>query len=63
MKRYAKMAWVGMVFLGVIMILLILLWTIKASHEHCYHISDGSVKPHFEASNAFKSRVDKEIEI
>jgi hypothetical protein len=63
MKRYAKMAWVGMVFLGVIMILLILLWTIKASHEHCYHISDGYVEPHFEVPNALKSRVDKEIEI
>ncbi|PNX93510.1 hypothetical protein L195_g016664 [Trifolium pratense] len=63
MKRYAKMAWVGMVFLGVIMVLLILLWTIKASHEHCYHISDGSVEPHFEVPNGLKSRVDKEIEI
>ncbi|CAJ2661036.1 unnamed protein product [Trifolium pratense] len=63
MKRYAKMAWVGMVFLGVIMVLLILLWTIKASHQHCYHISDGSVEPHFEVPNGLKSRVDKEIEI
>ncbi|XP_050884122.1 uncharacterized protein LOC127087287 isoform X2 [Lathyrus oleraceus] len=45
MKKYGKMAWVGMVFLGVVMVLLILLWTMKASFEHCYHVSDGSVKP------------------
>ncbi|KAL5082647.1 hypothetical protein RYX36_011068 [Vicia faba] len=63
MKKYAKMAWVGMVFLGVIMVLLILLWTTKASYEHCYHVSDGSVESHFEVSNSLKSRVDKDKEI
>lgn len=63
MKKYAKMAWVGMVFLGVIMVLLIMFWTIKASHEHCYHGSDGSVEPHCEVPNSFKSRAVKEIEI
>ncbi|XP_058748791.1 uncharacterized protein LOC131621759 [Vicia villosa] len=63
MEKYAKMAWVGMVFLGVIMVLLILLWTMKARYEHCYHVSDGSVEPHFEVPNSLKSRVDKDKEI
>lgn len=63
MKKYGKMAWVGMVFLGVVMVLLILLWTMKASFEHCYHVSDGSVEPHFEVSSSLKSRLDKDKEI
>ncbi|CAK8535971.1 unnamed protein product [Lathyrus sativus] len=63
MKKYAKMAWVGMVFLGVVMVLLILIWTMRASYEHCYHVSNGSVEPHFEVSSSLKSRVDKDKEI
>lgn len=63
MEKYAKMAWVGMMFLGVIMVLLILLWTMKASFENCYHVSDGSVEPHFEVPSSLKSRLDKDREI
>lgn len=58
MKKYAKMAWTGMVLLAVavIMVLLVILWSIKASREHRYRLSDGSVDPHCTAEN-------KEIEI
>lgn len=66
MKKYARMAWVGMVFLAVIMVLVVVLWTIKAHHEHSYHLSDGSVEPHCAPPpppNALKSRPAKEIEI
>lgn len=56
MKKYARMVWVGTVFLAVIMVVLVVLWTIKARREHCYHISDSSVEP-------LESRPSKEIEI
>ncbi|KAJ1424491.1 hypothetical protein SESBI_11685 [Sesbania bispinosa] len=63
MKRYARMVWAGLVFLAVIMVLLVVLWTIKASHEHHYHLSDGSVEPHFAAANTLESKQAKEIQI
>ncbi|XP_061365170.1 uncharacterized protein LOC133308552 [Gastrolobium bilobum] len=65
LKKYAKMVWSGMVFLGVIMVLLVVLWTIKARHEQSYHLSHGSVEPHFTApnANALESGPAKEIEI
>lgn len=56
MKKYARMAWAGMVLLAVIMVLLVILWTIKAGRERRYRLSDGSVEPHCAAAN-------KEIEI
>ncbi|KAK7272003.1 hypothetical protein RJT34_28325 [Clitoria ternatea] len=61
LNKYAKMVWGGMLLLAMIMALLVLLWTIKAHHHHCYHISDASVEPH--SSNAFESGAAKEIEI
>ncbi|XP_027189320.1 uncharacterized protein [Cicer arietinum] len=60
MKKYVKMAWIGMVLLALIMILLILLWTIKTNHQHYYHQKDASVEP---TPNAFKLGLAKEIEI
>lgn len=46
LKRYSKMVWASMVFLSVVMVALVLIWTIEAHHEQ-YHCSlDVSVKPH-----------------
>ncbi|XP_027344055.1 uncharacterized protein LOC113856437 [Abrus precatorius] len=63
LKRYARMVWVAMLFLAVIMMLMIVLWTIKARHEHHYHLSDGSVEPHCAAPKALELGPAKEIEI
>ncbi|KAI4324338.1 hypothetical protein L6164_023885 [Bauhinia variegata] len=47
LKRFARIAWSGMVILSLIMVFLVLLWTIKARHEQIHHcFSDGSVKLH-----------------
>ena len=62
LKKYAKMVWSGMVLLAVIMVLLVVLWTIKAHHEHRYHLSDGSVEPHFAAASALELGSAKEVD-
>lgn len=43
LKRYAKMVWAAMVFLAILMVLLVLLWTTQANHERNHHSADGSV--------------------
>nr|KYP58424.1 hypothetical protein KK1_013831 [Cajanus cajan] len=63
LKKYARMVWIGMLFLAVIMLLLVVLWTMKAHHEQRYHLSDGSVDPHFAPNKALEARPAKEIEI
>lgn len=51
LKKFARMTWLGMVCLAAIMVLLVVIWTIKARHEHSYHVSDGSVQPHSVTGN------------
>lgn len=63
LKKYARMVWLGMLFLAVIMVLLVVLWTIKAHHEHNHHLDDGSVEPHCAPNKALESGPVKEIEI
>ncbi|RDY03808.1 hypothetical protein CR513_12564, partial [Mucuna pruriens] len=63
LRKYARMVWIGMLFLAVIMVLLVLMWTIKARHEHRYHLSDGSVEPHCAPTKALELGPVKEIEI
>lgn len=46
LKRYAKMVWAPMVFLSVVMVALVLIWTIEAHHEQNHFSLDVSVKPH-----------------
>ncbi|XP_027355339.1 uncharacterized protein LOC113865154 [Abrus precatorius] len=53
LKKFAPMAWVGMVFLAVIMMFSVVLWTIKACHEHNdNHTGNGSVQLHYTARDA-----------
>ncbi|KAK7402241.1 hypothetical protein VNO78_14347 [Psophocarpus tetragonolobus] len=65
LKKYARMVWVGLLFLAVIMVLLVVLWTIKAR----YYLSDdsasasASVDPHCAPTKALQSGSVKEIEI
>lgn len=52
LKSFARMAWLGMVFLALTMVFLVVLWTIKACHDHSEHLSDGSAQPHSVTGNA-----------
>ncbi|GMH26090.1 hypothetical protein Nepgr_027933 [Nepenthes gracilis] len=45
-KRDAKMTWVSMLLLSVIMVALVLVWAARAHHEKARHSSEGSVRPH-----------------
>ncbi|XVE84472.1 hypothetical protein DITRI_Ditri17bG0016200 [Diplodiscus trichospermus] len=45
LRRSAHMAWAAMVFLSIIMVVLVLIWTAQARHDQELHSLDGSVKP------------------
>ncbi|KAJ7947474.1 Transmembrane protein [Quillaja saponaria] len=61
LKKFVQLVWAGMVFLSVVMVLLVLLWTIKAHHEQKHHFSNGSVKPHSTTANILESGEAKEM--
>lgn len=61
LKKYVKMVWAAMVFLSMIMVVLVLIWTIKAHHEHRLHLANGSVKPHSAAANRMELQTAKAI--
>lgn len=46
LKRFVKMVWTAMLFLSLTTVFLVVLWTIRARHDHSHHFSDSSVKPH-----------------
>lgn len=46
LKRYAQMVWAGMLFLGIVMVFLVILWSRKALHERDGHVSGASKNPH-----------------
>lgn len=46
LKRYARMVWASTVFLSVVMVALVLIWSSAAHHEQHQHHSDVSVKPY-----------------
>lgn len=48
LKRNSHLVWGSLVFLSVVMVALVLIWTVEAAHEQSHHSSlDGSVKPHY----------------
>lgn len=53
--RYTRMVWAAMVFLSVVMVALILIWTTEAQHEQYHHSLDGSVKPYSTAADTLES--------
>ncbi|KAK7325085.1 hypothetical protein VNO77_29154 [Canavalia gladiata] len=63
LKRYSRMEWAAMLFLAMMMVLLVVIWTIKALHEHHCYLSDGFVEPHCAAPYALESGPAKEIQI
>ncbi|KAK0607051.1 hypothetical protein LWI29_008431 [Acer saccharum] len=46
LKKYVHMVWVALVFLSIIMVCLVLIWSDQAAHQQQLHSLDGSVKPH-----------------
>lgn len=51
LKKDAHMTWGGLVFLSVVMVALVLMWTFDAHHEHNHHHNfDGSIKPRSSAA-------------
>lgn len=51
LRKYAHMTWGGLVFLSVVMVALVLIWTFEAHHEQNHHHNfDSSIKPHSSAA-------------
>ncbi|CAL9045078.1 unnamed protein product [Musa banksii] len=46
LRNYARLTCAALAVLSVIMVLLVLIVTSEAHHDHKYHSSDGSVRPH-----------------
>ncbi|KAH6768207.1 hypothetical protein C2S51_013543 [Perilla frutescens var. frutescens] len=46
LKRYARMVWAALLFLSMVMVGLVLVWTIGSHHHQNHHSLSGSVKPH-----------------
>ncbi|XP_010527124.1 PREDICTED: uncharacterized protein LOC104804510 [Tarenaya hassleriana] len=62
LKRYARMAWISVLCMSILMIPLILLWTFKARHESEFHTSDAaSVRPHHVGNSDPESSEDAAI--
>ncbi|KAH6770339.1 hypothetical protein C2S52_015142 [Perilla frutescens var. hirtella] len=47
LKRYIRLLWSALLFLSLVLVVLVLLWTIREHHDHTHHSSDGSIKPHY----------------
>ncbi|KAG5530646.1 hypothetical protein RHGRI_025569 [Rhododendron griersonianum] len=59
LKRYTRMVWAALVFLSVIMVALVLIWTDEAHHQQKHHFSNSSVKPHSMAAEMMEAGVTK----
>ncbi|KAL3506780.1 hypothetical protein ACH5RR_032162 [Cinchona calisaya] len=55
LSRYTRMVWAAMVFLSVVMVALILIWTTEAHHEQYLQSSDGSVKSYSSKADMIES--------
>lgn len=60
LKRNVHLVWSGLVFLSIIMVFLVLIWTDQAHHRQELHTSDGSIELHSETPTVFKSEATKE---
>lgn len=55
LKRDTRMVWSSMVFLSIVMVFLLLLWTTQACQTRRDKFSDSSVKPHFVVTGVMES--------
>ncbi|KAI3470162.1 hypothetical protein Pfo_026825 [Paulownia fortunei] len=47
LERYVRMVWAAFVFLSLVLVALVLIWTIGAHHDQNHHSPGASVKPHY----------------
>ncbi|KAL8491811.1 hypothetical protein ACS0TY_023424 [Phlomoides rotata] len=55
LKRNVRMVWASLVFLSVVMVAMVLVWTIATYHDIYHHYFDGSVKPHSTTTDMLES--------
>ncbi|XP_057771264.1 uncharacterized protein LOC130991190 isoform X2 [Salvia miltiorrhiza] len=46
LRRYIRLLWSALLFLSLVLVILVLIWTIKEHHDQTHHSSGGSIKPH-----------------
>lgn len=46
-RRYIRLLWSALLFLSLVLVILVLIWTMKAHHDQTHHSSGGSIKPHY----------------
>ncbi|KAI3459793.1 hypothetical protein Pfo_016456 [Paulownia fortunei] len=59
LKRYVRMVWATLVFLSVVMVALVVVWTTRAHHNQNHHSLGGSVKPHSTTPDMLESGTAK----
>lgn len=59
LKKFTRMVWAALVFLSVIMVALVVIWTDEAHHQQKHHFSNSSVKPHSMAAEMMEAGVTK----
>nr|XP_016495410.1 PREDICTED: uncharacterized protein LOC107814495 isoform X1 [Nicotiana tabacum]XP_016495412.1 PREDICTED: uncharacterized protein LOC107814495 isoform X1 [Nicotiana tabacum] len=60
LKKSAHLVWGGLVFLSVVMVALVLVWSFEARHEGNHHNLDTSVKPQSAAADMLELSTAKE---
>ncbi|XP_042026404.1 uncharacterized protein LOC121773581 isoform X1 [Salvia splendens] len=46
LRRYIRLLWSALLFLSVVLVILVPIWTIKEHHDQTHHSSGGSINPH-----------------
>ncbi|XP_039066847.1 uncharacterized protein LOC120212696 [Hibiscus syriacus] len=60
-KRSARISWAAMVLLSVVMVILVLIWTAQARHDHELHSSDISSKPESQATDSSELQRNNDV--
>lgn len=45
LKRHIRLLWSALLFLSLVLVALVLIWTVSAHHDQTHHSSGGSIKP------------------
>ncbi|CAL5417060.1 unnamed protein product [Camellia sinensis] len=59
LKRYTRMVWAALLFLSIIMVAVVLIWTVEAHYQQKRQFSDCSVKSHSMEAELMESGVAK----
>ncbi|KAL7209126.1 hypothetical protein ACSBR1_030801 [Camellia fascicularis] len=61
LKKYTRMVWAAQLFLSIIMVAVVLIWTVEAHYQQKHQFSDCSVKSHSKEAELKESGVAKGI--